>query len=152
MLTVMLCVIIGFAIAFSVQPGDQTQQPSTEPSNMPGQENPLTTHVLDTAIGRPAANLEINLQYQASDGQWQEVSTGCTKTDADGRCPGLLTQEHFKPGIYKISFETGAYHKAQGVQGFYPYVAVVFEIHDPSQHYHVPLLLSPFGYTTYRGS
>ncbi|XP_077984870.1 5-hydroxyisourate hydrolase-like [Glandiceps talaboti] len=132
------------------QPGDQSHQPRLEVCDMAGQQSPLTTHVLDTASGRPASNLEINLHYQTSDRQWQKLSSG--KTNPDGRCPGLVTQEQFKPGIYKISFETGAYHKAQGVQGFYPYVAIVFEIHDPSQHYHVPLLLSPFGYSTYRGS
>ncbi|NP_001161674.1 transthyretin-like protein [Saccoglossus kowalevskii] len=121
-----------------------------EAVNMAGQQSPLTTHVLDTALGRPAAELPITLYSRSPEMAWLKIAAG--KTNQDGRCPGLLTQETFHNGVYKIHFDTGTYHKALDTPGFYPYVEVVFEIHDPNQHYHVPLLLSPFSYSTYRGS
>ncbi|XP_070553947.1 5-hydroxyisourate hydrolase-like [Ptychodera flava] len=120
------------------------------PRDMAGAQSPLTTHVLDTATGKPAANLAIRLLYRRNENEWDLITNG--KTNSDGRCPGLLTKEQFPVGVYKMHFDTGAYHQSQNVQGFYPYVEIVFEIRDPSQHYHVPLLLSPFGYSTYRGS
>ncbi|XP_013417218.1 5-hydroxyisourate hydrolase-like isoform X2 [Lingula anatina] len=112
--------------------------------------NPLTTHVLDTARGSPAANLELTVSIKGQNGQWTDLIT--SSTNSDGRVPRLLTQDQFVPGTYKINFNTGGYFQQLGVEGFYPYVEVVFEIRDPQQHYHVPLLLSPYGYSTYRGS
>lgn len=111
--------------------------------------SPLTSHVLDTARGSPAANLRIEVYYLMA-GQWKKISQG--QTNSDGRCPGLLTTEQFIPGVYKIFFDTGSYFKANNIKGFYPFVEIVFEIEDVNQHYHVPLLLSPFSYSTYRGS
>ncbi|XP_038056511.1 5-hydroxyisourate hydrolase-like isoform X2 [Patiria miniata] len=113
--------------------------------------SPLTTHVLDTALGRPAQNLNIDVFFQRSDSQeFDIIAKG--KTNNDGRAPGLLTQAQFVSGVYKIKFDTGNYFKSINTRGFYPYVEIVFEIVDPSQHYHVPLLLSPYSYSTYRGS
>lgn len=99
----------------------------------------LSTHVLDTARGRPAAGLHITLETRAG----ERLDAG--ETDADGRV-GSLGGE-LGPGDYVLRFDTGGY-----VAGFYPEVVVVFTIADPDQHYHVPLLLSPYGYSTYRGS
>lgn len=111
---------------------------------------PLTTHVLDTARGKPAAHLEIELHRMSGPGIWNFISSG--KTNADGRLPGLLADGALIPGIYKLKFDTAGYFHSIGTQGFYPFVEVAFEIQDSSQHYHVPLLLNPYGYSTYRGS
>ena len=108
----------------------------------------LSTHVLDTARGRPAAGLRVTVQVQDGDG-WRDVGGGVT--DTDGRVPGLLAGE-LSAGTHRLTFATGAWFEAQGVAGFYPEVAVVCRIDDPAAHYHVPLLLSPYGYSTYRGS
>jgi 5-hydroxyisourate hydrolase len=111
----------------------------------------ITTHVLDTARGQPAAGVAVMLELRDPQGAWQELGRGAT--DADGRCRSLLKPDHaLARGVYRITFETGAYFQGLGVQGFYPSVPVVFEIREPAQHYHVPLLLSPFGFSTYRGS
>ncbi len=108
----------------------------------------LTTHVLDTARGRPAAGVRVTVQVEDGDG-WRDVGGGVT--DTDGRVPGLLAGE-LSAGTHRLTFATGAWFEAQGVAGFYPEVAVVCRIDDPAAHYHVPLLLSPYGYSTYRGS
>jgi 5-hydroxyisourate hydrolase len=108
----------------------------------------LTTHVLDTARGRPAAGMRVTVQVRDGDG-WREVGGGVT--DADGRVPGLVAGE-LAAGTHRLVFATGEWFEAQGVAGFYPEVAVVCRIDDPRAHYHVPLLLSPYGYSTYRGS
>jgi 5-hydroxyisourate hydrolase len=108
----------------------------------------ITTHVLDTARGRPAAGVAVSLALSGADG-WTEL--GAAPTDADGRVADLLPAGVKSPtGTYRLRFDTGAYFATQGVAPFYPYVDVVFQIRD-AEHYHVPLLVSPFGYTTYRG-
>lgn len=111
--------------------------------------SPITTHVLDTKTGLPAANVAITLERQ-SGGSWTPLAKG--RTDADGRIRDLLTVAEIEPGIYRMTFETGEYFQAQEVTGFYPSVSILFEVQNPHQHYHIPLLLSPFGYSTYRGS
>ena len=112
--------------------------------------SPITTHVLDTAQGRPAAGLAVVLELQRGGG-WTELARGTT--NADGRITNLLPDgSPLQAGTYRLTFETGAYHRAQGVRGFYPQVQVVAEIDGAGGHYHIPLLLSPFGYSTYRGS
>ncbi len=114
-------------------------------------KSPITTHILDTASGRPAANVPVRLDRRKSDGSWEKLGGG--PTDADGRVTGLLPESpRPSAGVYRISFDTGAYFKALKLDGFYPYVEVVFELTKPNEHHHVPLLLSPFGYSTYRGS
>lgn len=110
----------------------------------------ITTHVLDVAKGRPAEGITVVLEYLAGD-DWEELARGVTNND--GRIPDLLSDSTaLRAGIYRINFATAPYFQKFGVKGFYPHVLVVFEIHDTTQHYHVPLLLSPFGYSTYRGS
>ena len=111
----------------------------------------LSTHVLDTALGRPASGVPIALEKQAADGSWQALGQG--QTDSDGRLKTLLpTGATLQPGDYRISFDTKAYFSSTGQRGFYPEVRVVFTVAEASGHLHVPLLLSPFGYSTYRGS
>jgi len=112
--------------------------------------SPITTHVLDTSQGRPAAGVEVQLARRSPDNRWEVVASGAT--DADGRITNLLPSGSLTPGVYCLTFATGAYFHRQGVATFYPTVAVEFQIVSPAEHYHVPLLLSPFGYTTYRGS
>ena len=110
----------------------------------------ITTHVLDTARGRPAAGIAVVLEKEQS-GSWREIGRGVT--DADGRVKALLASgTTLTAGVHRLTFATGAYFAGQKVATLYPEVKVVFEITDPAQHHHVPLLLSPFGYSTYRGS
>ena len=111
--------------------------------------SPLTTHVLDTARGRPAANLTVTL-FEPVGNDWQQRATGTT--DSDGRIGDLLEPDNLASGTYRLTFATGAYFAARNVTGFYPAVSIDFEVRDPIQHHHVPLLLSPYGYSTYRGS
>ena len=109
----------------------------------------ITTHVLDTSSGRPAAGVATRLDRHAGAGAWVEVGRGVT--DADGRVRDLLTSP-LVAGPYRLIFDTGAYFRATNAPCFYPQVTIEFEVRDPAQHHHVPLLLSPFGYSTYRGS
>lgn len=111
----------------------------------------ITTHVLDLARGRPAAGVRVTLELRSDGGDWQQLGAG--ETDGDGRLKSLLPPNAaLAPGTYRLTFETAAYFAAHGVEGFYPQVSVVFEVRDAAQHYHVPVLLGPYGYTTYRGS
>lgn len=103
----------------------------------------LSTHVLDTALGRPAAGVAVTLATPAGD------PLGDGVTDADGRV-GAVGPD-LRPGDYVLTFGTGDYHRATGQEGFYPTVAVTFTLGE-AEHYHVPLLLNPYGYSTYRGS
>jgi 5-hydroxyisourate hydrolase len=124
----------------------------------------ITTHVLDTARGKPAAGVPIRLE-RAEAGQWQLVGSGVT--DDDGRLRTLTPAGPVAPGAYQISFDTAAYFALQvqgkggnidqpapqaGADFFFPLVQIQFVVADGASHYHVPLLLSPFGYSTYRGS
>jgi len=109
----------------------------------------ITTHVLDTARGRPAAGLRVTLEARQGDG-WAPLGSGVT--DADGRVPGLVASGTLRAGVHRVSFATGEWFQAEGLEGFYPEVQVICEIRDPAAHHHIPLLLSPYGYSTYRGS
>lgn len=114
----------------------------------------LTTHILDTTKGKPAQGVTIFLFQQNNEDPigigWKQLTLG--STNADGRIPNLLSKEVIlEPGIYKLKFETKEYFEKQGVQTFYPFIEITFTI-TGSEHYHVPLLLNPFGYSTYRGS
>ena len=103
------------------------------------------------ARGCPAAGMPIELSIQQPDGSWQRLGGGTTNDD--GRVHTLLPEgRDLGPGIYRMRFECGVYHAALDITGFYPLVDVRFQIVDPDQHYHVPLLVSPFGFSTYRGS
>lgn len=132
----------------------------------------LSTHALDTASGKPAEGLPLLLEktdarqwsaYQharlqgtlATDAEvpyWEVLAQGVT--NADGRCPNLFAEgeNDLSPGIYRMSFDTAHYFAQHNTVGFYPRVEVLFEIYHPDEHYHVPLLISPFGFSTYRGS
>jgi 5-hydroxyisourate hydrolase len=111
----------------------------------------ITTHILDISRGQPAGGVSVHLELQGNDGDWHALGTGAT--DIDGRLRDLLPDDfNLQPGFYRLTFETVAYFEAQGLKSFYPHVVVVFLVEDTRQHYHVPLLLSPFGYSTYRGS
>jgi 5-hydroxyisourate hydrolase / 2-oxo-4-hydroxy-4-carboxy-5-ureidoimidazoline decarboxylase len=112
----------------------------------PGQ---LTTHVLDTSLGKPGKDISIRLQIPVN-GVWQTIAQGIT--NADGRVGDLLpSQKKLSHGNYKLVFDTGSYFAAQKIKGFYPEVEIQFIVFDDA-HYHVPLLINPFGYSTYRGS
>jgi 5-hydroxyisourate hydrolase len=106
----------------------------------------LSTHVLDTAAGRPAAGIVVRLEAFDGDG-WHPVASATT--DTDGRVTDLLHDAPLRRGEYRLTFEVGAY---LGPEAFYPEAVVVFRVGDPEDRYHIPLLLSPYGYTTYRGS
>jgi 5-hydroxyisourate hydrolase len=108
----------------------------------------ITTHVLDTSRGRPAGGVHVSLERAAESG-WRLVARGTT--DADGRASDLLSAPP-EDGRYRLRFDTGAYFRAVGAAVFYPEVMVTFVVEGGEDHYHVPLLLSPFGYSTYRGS
>jgi len=112
--------------------------------------SPITTHVLDTALGRPAAGVDVQLARRSTDNRWEVVATGMT--DADGRISSLLPPGSLGVGVYCLTFATGAYFHRQGIATFYPTVAIEFQVVSANEHLHVPLLVSPFGYTTYRGS
>lgn len=110
----------------------------------------ISTHILDPALGRPAANVPLSLSLWQND-EWLRISQ--EKTDADGRCRQLLPEgAALEAGLYRIRFETIDYFQAQRLTGLYPYVEIAFEVRDAQQHYHIPLLLTANGYTTYRGS
>jgi 5-hydroxyisourate hydrolase len=113
--------------------------------------SPVTTHVLDTSRGRPAEGVVVALERQEPGDCWTEIGRG--RTNADGRITNLLPDDATLPtGTFRLRFATAEYFAALGVRGFYPEVLVVFSLEDSRGHYHVPLLLSPFGYSTYRGS
>lgn len=109
----------------------------------------ITTHVLDTSLGKPGKDICIRLMANQN-GHWQTIAQGIT--NADGRIPDLLPQErNLLPANYKMVFDTGTYYAQQNIKTFYPLVEIMFTTFD-STHYHVPLLVNPFGYSTYRGS
>jgi 5-hydroxyisourate hydrolase len=110
----------------------------------------ISTHILDTAIGRPAAGVPTTLA-RMTNGVWSLINDATT--DADGRCKHLLPPtQTLQPGLYRVHFETAAYFTRNHLEGLYPYVEIVFTVSGTEQHYHIPLLLTANGYTTYRGS
>ena len=111
----------------------------------------ITTHVLDTARGKPAAAVPVILERLGEGARFVEVGRG--KTDGDGRCRDLVPAgTEIAAGIHRLTFDTHAYFEAHGTTGFYPLVTITFYVRAPGEHHHVPLLLSPYGYSTYRGS
>ncbi|MDQ6788953.1 MAG: hydroxyisourate hydrolase [Acidobacteriota bacterium] len=110
----------------------------------------ITTHILDVSRGCPARGVPVTLEQQTTTG-WETVGKGTT--DEDGRLRDLLNSDAIlQTGNYRLTFDTETYFAWQQIKGFYPQVTVVFAVRDVAQHYHVPLLLSPFGFSTYRGS
>ena len=113
--------------------------------------SPITTHVLDMTSGRPAAGIPVVLERKTHTAGWQIIADGMT--NMDGRVNDLLqTSDVFLPGHYRLVFETGPFFLVQERDHFFPQVTISFTVKDPAQHYHIPLLLSPFGFSTYRGS
>lgn len=111
----------------------------------------ISTHILDTSRGVAAAGVRVVLEKEGPGAKWAGVTD--TRTDLDGRVKNLLPLgTALTAGTYRVRFATGAYWTSQGVTAFHPHVEVVFVIGDASKHHHVPLLVSPFGYTTYRGT
>ncbi len=110
----------------------------------------ISTHVLDTVRGKPAAGMLVRLHKQNASGEWRLINSA--RTDQNGRCSQLLPQEESLPGIYRLIFDTGNYHLHQQSPALYPQVEVMFQAQEGESHFHIPLLLSPNGYTTYRGS
>lgn len=111
----------------------------------------ISTHVLDTVNGHPANDVPVQLERREATGKWQLLASALT--DQDGRCSQLLPQdETLASGVYRLSFDTAAYFGALKVEGFYPRVEITFHVRKEETHFHIPLLLSPNGYTTYRGS
>jgi 5-hydroxyisourate hydrolase len=112
---------------------------------------PITTHVLDVNRGRPGAGVPVTLEYRSGPSQWEMIANG--STNSDGRMEEWLSPETvLRPGIYRLTFGTKEYFSGLGMKSFYPFAAVSFEVTDPKEHYHIPLLLSGHGYSTYRGS
>jgi 5-hydroxyisourate hydrolase len=109
----------------------------------------ITTHVLDTSLGRPGAGIRVELHRKSGE-EWKLVGLG--HTDANGRCGDLTREEKPVPGTYRLMFDAAEYFRSLNTKTFYSVIPVIFEVSDPNQHYHVPLLISPFGYSTYRGS
>ncbi|HEY5242811.1 MAG TPA: hydroxyisourate hydrolase [Polyangiaceae bacterium] len=112
--------------------------------------SPITTHVLDTARGAPAAGVRIALEHESAPGRWSRAGDGVT--DADGRLRTLLPEGSLRAGVYRLTFDVGAYFRSQGVSTLWREVTIEFVVDDATAHFHVPLLVSPFGYSTYRGS
>lgn len=111
----------------------------------------ISTHVLDLAHGKPAKDVPVRLERRELSGEW--VRLGTSRTDADGRCGQLLPpSEVLRAGLYRLVFDTGSYHRAQETEGFYPVVEITFQVKEGESQFHIPLLLSPYGYTTYRGN
>jgi 5-hydroxyisourate hydrolase len=111
----------------------------------------ISTHVLDTTRGKPAAGVPVTLEKRAASGGW--IAVGSAQTDQDGRCLQLLTNAgELQTGHYRLIFDTQNYYAAQKVEGLYPVVEIIFHVREGEEHFHIPLLLSPNGYTTYRGS
>jgi 5-hydroxyisourate hydrolase len=109
----------------------------------------ITTHVLDTSRGCPASGLKVELQVRSGT-EWKTLGAGIT--DANGRCGTLMGEQKLQAGSYRLLFDAGSYFRDQHAETFYSEIPIVFEIARPETHYHVPLLISPFGYSTYRGS
>ena len=110
-------------------------------------KSPITTHILDTSTGKPAANVDVKL-FKLTNNEWVLLTQG--QTDTDGRITDWL-KHHVEFGTYKLVFDLDSYYKDQPTSAFYPQAQISFRLQD-SKHHHIPLLLSPFGYSTYRGS
>ena len=110
----------------------------------------ISTHILDLMRGRPANDVPLRLERQEASGNWRILNS--ERTDQDGRCGQLLPDDEMSPGLYRLSFDTASYFGAQKISTLYPVVEVTFQVRDGESHFHIPLLLSANGYTTYRGS
>ena len=110
----------------------------------------ITTHVLDTTAGTPAVGISVILKRLAEDGRWHQIAEGVT--DDLGRADHLLAASTLAMGRYRLSLASGEYFQRRSIVTLYPQISIEFQVTAEDEHYHIPLLLSPFGYTTYRGS
>jgi 5-hydroxyisourate hydrolase len=111
----------------------------------------ISTHVLDTALGVPARDMSVHLERRVDSGEWRVLASA--RTDQNGRCEQLIPEgETVPPGVYRLAFDAAGYHARHEQHGLYPTVLVTFSVRSGETHFHLPLLLSPHGYTTYRGS
>jgi 5-hydroxyisourate hydrolase len=111
----------------------------------------ISTHILDMVQGKPAPDVLVRLEKRDQPENWRPVTS--TRTDYDGRCAQLLPEgEDLSGGVYRLIFDVGSYYAAQNIDTLYPVVEVTFRVRAGESNFHVPLLLSPNGYTTYRGS
>jgi len=110
----------------------------------------ISTHILDLMNGRPAGDVPVRLEQQEPRGNWKVL--GAAHTDGDGRCGQLLPEGEWSAGLYRLVFDTASYFSARNIEGLYPAVEVIFYVRDGESQFHIPLLLSANGYTTYRGS
>jgi 5-hydroxyisourate hydrolase len=110
----------------------------------------ISTHILDLMRGQPANNVPVRLERQEASGNWRMLTS--VHTDQDGRCGQLLPDDQMASGLYRLSFDTASYFVAQKISALYPVVEVTFQVRDGESQFHIPLLLSANGYTTYRGS
>jgi 5-hydroxyisourate hydrolase len=110
----------------------------------------ITTHVLDITLGLPAQGVRVELEHKQGE-QWLALGSGVT--DGDGRLRDLMARESaLRPGLYRLRFLTGEYFSRLGIAALHPFVEIVFDLRDERAHYHIPLLVSPHAYSTYRGS
>jgi 5-hydroxyisourate hydrolase len=111
----------------------------------------ISTHVLDVVLGKPAKDVSVRLERREHSGDW--VALFSSRTGADGRCAQLLpANENLTAGVYRLNFDTASYFQAQEIATLYPLIEVAFQVLEGELEFHIPLLLSPHGYTTYRGS
>jgi 5-hydroxyisourate hydrolase len=111
----------------------------------------ISTHILDTARGKPANDVPVRLERREASGSWLVLTS--SRTDHDGRCGQLLPDDQALPaGLYRLAFDTANYFATKKTDALYPVVEITFQVRDGESHFHIPLLLSPNGYTTYRGS
>jgi len=110
----------------------------------------ITTHVLDTSRGKPAAAVEVTLERADGSGAWAKLSSA--RTDANGRIAEFPGAGELRAGTHRLRFDTAAYFAGHGIAPFFTTIELVFEVRAPHEHHHVPVLITPFGYTTYRGS
>ncbi len=110
----------------------------------------ISTHILDLMRGQPVQGLPIRLEQQDASGNWRILNSA--RTDQDGRCRQLLPDDRILPGLYRLSFDTASYFVSQKISALYPVVEVTFQVREGESQFHIPLLLSANGYTTYRGS
>lgn len=110
----------------------------------------ISTHILDLARGRPAAGIAVQLAFDDGAGNWRTLHA--MHTDAEGRCAHSPENSELSPGVYRLRFEIAGYFAQQNLESLYPFVEVTFRIRGGESNFHIPLLLSPAGYTTYRGT
>jgi 5-hydroxyisourate hydrolase len=117
---------------------------------MAGGMSRISTHILDLARGEPATGIAVQLEFEETPGNWRTLYS--MRTDKDGRCAHMLAGSELAPGVYRLRFEVAGYFAQRNLESLYPLVEVTFRVRGGESNFHIPLLLSPAGYTTYRGT